>query len=147
MVRLTISLTKKLIFFTINLKELNNSIRVNSSKEEITLKCNKYGGYKIDTNIKCKCMMRDISCVRNLHSNLILVNRLVEKGFTVIFKYNKALIYDKRRLMAVCKLESGLYSFIFKVKIKAVTISIVQIVVLLKVETAWHKFGINVMDI
>lgn len=83
-------------------------------------------------------MMRDVLCVRNLYSNtykyLISLSRLVEKGFTIICKYNKAHIYDKRRLFVVGKLESGLCTRLFSKLIKAITVSIVKIIVLPKVE-------------
>lgn len=68
MVQLTILVNENFDHFMINRTELNNSICIKSSKEEITLEYNKYGGTNIDTNTKCKCIMRDVLCVRNLHS-------------------------------------------------------------------------------
>lgn len=98
-----------------NVINFEKPLKVKSSKEEINLGCDKYGDLNIDTNLNCKSVMKDVLCVKDLHSNLISVSKLDENGLTVTFKDGKACICDGNNLLAVGKLVSGLYSFIFKV--------------------------------
>lgn len=73
------------------------------------------------------------------------MSRLVEKDLNVIFKDDKAL----RCLMAVGKLEYGLYLFIFKIACSCDNSHNANNYCFTAVDssTVWHKFGTNVTGI
>ena len=97
-----------------NIENFENALSVKSSKQEISLSCSKSGEIEIITNKNFECAIKEVLCVKDLHSNLLSVSKLDEKGYTIVFKHDKAFIYDRNDLLAVGEGESGLYSFIFK---------------------------------
>lgn len=93
-------------------------VTIGVAKSETTLKCTQAGEISIQilkNGKKSTTVMEDVLFVRELRCNLLSVQKLTHKGFTVTFEENKAIVSRDGVTVCVAQRKSKLYEMVFHI--------------------------------